>query len=284
MKKTQIIVWISALVGFGWIGLNTYHYFLDKKNPELIVSGIGNDHYYAGDIACIVNGSHSYKVKKISVFLDGTPLIYNFTLNKKSFEHPFTINTRALTNGKHDLKVSIVDGTYQSHETTKDYTFNVDNTPLQAAFVKQNNDVKVFQGKTVVIQFQVSKALKEAKVHAFSKTFNCVPEKVDSLIYETFIPIDCEETPNEYPFTITCTDHVENVVTLEGKLQVIPFPFKKQNLTIDDDYAKQQKELGQSQTLLNDQLVVLAQRSPQKKLWQGQIGRASCRERVSSPV
>ena len=271
MKKTQFLCGALVLAVFGWVGINTYHYCLDKKNPEVIVSGIINEHYYAGDISCTVNGCHSYKVGKISVFLDGTPLIYNFSINKKCFEHSFAINTRALTNGKHDLKVVVIDGTYHTHQTIKEYVFNVDNTPLQAAFVKQNTDTKVFQGRTLTLQFQVNKQLKEAKVHAFSKVFNCVPEKSDSFIYEAFVPIDCEETPNEYLFTVSCVDEVENVVTLEGKVQVVPFPFKKQILTIDDDYAKQQKELGQSQTLLNDQLIVLAQRSPQKKLWHGQF-------------
>src|SRR4051812_41910392 len=110
MKKLQLIGWVCALALTGWIGVNTYHYFFDKKSPELIFSGVSDGAYYAGDISCVINGYHPYKVGKISVFLDGTPLIYNFSIGKRSFEHPFTINTRTLTNGKHDLKVKLVDG------------------------------------------------------------------------------------------------------------------------------------------------------------------------------
>ncbi len=271
MKKLQFLVWAVVIGIFLWAGKNTYHYFFDKNCPELLISGVVGGNYYAGDISCVLNGSHSYKVGKISVFLDGTPLIYNFSINKSSFEHPFTINTRTLTNGKHDLKITAIDGAFHKNTIAKDFGFNVDNAPLQAAFVKQNPDIKVFQGRTVMLQFQVSKPLKEAKVNAFSKTFICVPEKPGSLIYEAYIPVDCEEVPNEYLFTINCMDQVENVVTLEGRIQVVPFPFKKGNLVVSDDYINQQKELGLSQTLLNDQLFALAQKSPQEKLWQGQF-------------
>ncbi len=271
MKKIQLLGW-SLVIGLCvWAGRNTYHYFLDKNCPEVLVSGVENDHYYAGDISCVVNGSHSYKVGKISVFLDGTPLIYNFSINKSSFEKPFSINTRTLTNGKHDLKIGLIDGTYHKNKVEKDIVFHVDNAPLQAAFVKQNPDIKVFQGRTVMLQFQVSKGLKEAKVQVFSKAFTCVPEKPGSLIYEAYIPVDCEETPNEYVFAVSCIDQVDNVVTLEGKVQVVPFPFKKGNLVVSDDYIAQQKELGLSHNLLNEQLFALSQKSPQEKLWQGQF-------------
>jgi hypothetical protein len=276
MKKLQLLGWIFILGFCGWIGKNTYHYFFDKKSPEVILSGIVNGGYYAGDISCVVNGSHPYKVGKISVFLDGTPLIYNFSLGKSSFEHPFTINTRTLTNGKHDLKVKLIDGTFHKNEACKECQFNVDNTHLQAAFVRSVTDLKVFQGRTLTLQFQTSKPLKEAKVHAFSKQFDCVPEKEGSLVYEAFVPIDCEETPNEYLFTVNCIDQVENVVTLEGKVQVVPFPFKKGNLSVPvgsatAEYVAKEKELGLSQKILNDQLAELAEKSPHKKLWQGQF-------------
>ena len=271
MKKLQLVGWLSVLAIGGWIGVNTYHYFFDKKSPEVILSGVSDGAYYAGDISCVINGYHPYKVGKISVFLDGTPLIYNFSIGKCSFEHPFTINTRTLTNGKHDLKVRLVDGTFHKNEAIKECQFTIDNTPLQAAFVRQNPDLKVFQGRTLLVQFQASKPLKEAKVQAFSKSFNCVPEKESSLVYESFVPIDCEENPNEYLFSVNCMDLVENVVTLEGKVQVVPFPFKKSNLAVSADYVAKEKELGQSQQLLNDALAHLATQSPQEKLWHGQF-------------
>ncbi len=269
MKMLRTFLWLLLLSGGGWVGYNVYQYFFNISVPESFLSGVKEGGYYAGDISCVVNGSHSYKVGKISVFLDGTPLIYNFSIGKKSFEHPFALNSRTLTNGAHVLKVSLTDGTFKKNECVKEYNFNVDNTPLQAAFLRQSNDSRVFQGRTLHVQFQSSKPLKDAQVHLLSKKYACFPEAKDSLIYETYIPVECEQKPNEYPFSIDCIDPVDNVVTLEGKLQVVAFPFKKQRLHVSAEKIKEEKEMGVSQQLLEDQIKMLLEKSPSKKLWNG---------------
>lgn len=269
MKMLKTFLWLLLLSGGGWIGYNTYHYFFNVSTPESFLSGIKDGGYYAGDISCVVNGSHPYKVGKISVFLDGTPLIYNFSIGKQTFEHPFALNTRTLTNGSHTLKVSLTDGTFKKNECVKEYNFHIDNTPLQAAFLRQSNDSRVFQGRTLHVQFQSSKPLKDAQVQVLSKKYACFPESEGSLIYETYIPVECEEKPNEYPLTIDCIDPVDNVVTLEGKLQVVAFPFKKQRLHVSAEKIKEEKEMGVSQQLLEDQIKDLLEKSPNKKLWHG---------------
>lgn len=269
MQKIRTALWLATLMIGAWVGFNTYHYFFNANMPESFVSGIKENGYYAGDISCVVNGSHDYKVGKISVFLDGTPLIYNFSIGKKSFEHPFAINTRTLTNGKHALQTKVVDGTFKRNECTQTYNFHVDNTPLQAAFTRQNQDSRVFQGRTLHVQFQVNKPLKEAKVHAFTKEYNCFPESDKSLIYEAYIPIECEEKPNEYLMTVDCIDPVDNVVTLEGKVQIVGFPFKKQNLHVSAEKIEEEKKMGVSQRLLDEQIAELTKKSPCKKLWRG---------------
>src|SRR3989338_2354070 len=230
--RIKLLFWLLALLIFGWTGKNLYHYFFSKQIPELIITGIENNTYYAGDISCIISGSHPYKVGTVSVFLDNKPLTYNFSISKKSFEYPCPLNTRTLTNGKHTLQVKIIDGTYHKKEASTSCDFSVDNIPLQASFV-QIQDLRVFQGRTMHVQFQTNKSLKEATVHIFNKQFPCMPETENSLLYEAFIPIDCEEVPNEYIFTISCIDPVDNVVTLENKLQVVPFPFKKGQLSVN---------------------------------------------------
>ncbi len=269
MFKLRTIITLSVLFILGWTGLNMYHYFFDKNIPELILTGIKNDDHYAGDISCIVHGSHSYKVGKISVFLDETPLIYNFSIGKQSFEHPFSINTRALTYGKHTLGIKLVDGTYQKNICEKIYTFFVDNIPLQAAFTHQESEIKAFQGRTLHVQFQTSKLLKEGKVTIFSEDFLCFPEAKNSTIYEAFIPVDCEQAPNEYLFQVNCVDNVDNVITLESKVQVVPFPFKHQKLHVSDKKIEEEKIAGASQKLLDEKLKNYVDLSPHQKLWHG---------------
>ena len=270
MFKLRTVITLAVLFFIGWTGLNIYHYFFDKSIPELILTGIKNDGHYAGDISCIVHGSHSYKVGKISVFLDETPLVYNFSIGKQSFEHPFTINTKALTYGKHTLGIKLIDGTYQKNVCEGNYTFFVDNIPLQAAFTHQESDLKVFQGRTLHIQFQTSKLLKEAKVTIFSEQFSCYPEAKNSTIYETFIPVECEQAPNEYLFQVNCIDNVDNTILLEGKVQVIPFPFKKQKLLrVSEEKVEREKEAYASQKLLDEKLKNYVALSPAHKLWHG---------------
>lgn len=251
-----------------YVGWNGYHYFFDKYNPTVQLIGLQKDGYYAGEIACIVNGHHPYKVKYISLFLDGAPLIHNFSIGKKEFEHPFSLNTQTLKNGPHTLDIKATDGTYYKNTATQSLSFNVDNTPLQAAFVQQNNDKKIFQGKTLHVQFQVNKPLKNAKFSIFSKNFNCYPEKKNTLIYEAFIPIDCEETPTEYPFAIHCMDAVENNVVLEGKVHIIEYPFKKNTLAVNQEKMKQEREAS-SEEGIYEHLAQLSEQSPQEKLWNG---------------
>jgi hypothetical protein len=246
MSKIKIISWILVLSITGWIATKAYYFFFANTNPQLALSGIVDGGYYAGDVACVVNGEHPYKVKTITVMLDGKPLTYNFS-----------------------MRIKLVDGTLKKNPVSKDLAFYVDNTPLQAAFVKQATEYRVFQGKTLHIQFQTNKPLKEAHVNVFSNVFPCFPEAKNSLIYETFIPIECEATPNEYVLTIDCRDYVDNLVTLEAKVQIVPFPFKKHVLHVDQQHIEREKEIGASQELLNNEMKRLTQVSPREKLWTG---------------
>lgn len=269
MKKSSLLFWVLVMSGLGWIGFNAYNYFFNQASPELLLSGIVDKGYYAADVACCVSGSHPYKVGKISVLLDNAPLVYNFSIAKQSFEYPFTINTKTLPNGPHTLVVKVVDGTFHKHTTQKEFTFQVDNVPLQAAFVRQASELRVFQGRTLHVQFQVNKPLKEAYISVFSKMYPCFPEAKHSLVYETYVPVECEEKPSEYPFTITCVDFVDSTVQLEGKLQVVGYPFKKQKLHVSPEKIAQEKAVSESQQLLDARLAEVTHASPKEKLWNG---------------
>lgn len=269
MKKSSLLFWMFVLGVGGWIGFNGYHYFLNHASPELLLSGVCDQGHYSGDVACCVSGSHPYKVGKISVLLDNAPLVHNFSISKQSFEYPFTLNTKTLNNGKHTLVVKVVDGTFHKNTAHISYDFQVDNVPLQAAFVRQSSESRVFQGRTLHVQFQVNKPLKESQISLLSKTYQCFPEAKNSLVYETYVPIECEEKPNEYPFTVTCVDPVNNNVQLEGKVQVVGYPFKKQTLHVSAEKIAQEKAVSESQQQLDFKLAQLTQDSPKEKMWNG---------------
>lgn len=267
--KIKVLALALGLLIVGFFGWRTYHYFFDKGYPSLNLIGIEEGGHYAGDLHASLAGKDSYKVSDISMWLDGAPLLTKFKINSSSFEHPFFIPTKPLPNGKHTLKVEAINGTHAGNKTNIERIFYIDNAPLQAAFLRPDTEYKVFQGRTLHIQFQVNKDIREAHVETLSNSFPCFPEAKNSHIYECFIPINCEEKPNEYPLIVSITDRVGNSMHVDHKFQVILFPFKKQLLQVGSEKMKTEKELGLSDVALEQELEELLKKSPQEKLWSG---------------
>lgn len=253
-----------------WLGWKTYNYYLDDTQPNVDIVGFTENFYHAGDLALTIKGSHSYKVSRMSVWLDGKPLHVDYKIGKSSFERPLQIPTSQLANGKHSIKISLLSGTRQSRTVEREYEFFVDNLPLHAGFVEKDHQFKVFQGRTLHIQIQTNKVIKKAVVATLSKEFACVQENENSTIYECFIPVGCEETPNEYPFVVTVEDYIGQRSILDGALQVMAFPFKKQVLhKIDPAVFEAEKQQGKPQQEFSDLMERAARESMPKKLWHG---------------
>jgi len=264
-RLLKSIVFLLVFSIFGWVGWSSYMYFFDTSLPQVSVVGLNTASYCCGDVQCMLL---SDKKCKVSIQLDGQLLNSHEELCKPDQECQFTIPTRTISNGKHILKVSAVDSTYRKNKTCYECDFYVDNTPLQAAFVKPDSDYKVLQGRTLHVQFQVNKAIKEAKVKALAQDWECYAESSSSLIYQCPIPITCEEQPNEYLFTVELTDCVGNTLTLDNKFQVVFFPFKKERLNVSPEKVKEERELGLADDL-EIKLEDIAKNSLPEKLWRG---------------
>lgn len=265
MKARQIVLGLIGMVsGLGCWYL--YTYFFDVAQPELVLNGLLQDHYYNGEIPCLLT---SNKAGSLSVWLDNKPLAQQFAIRSKSYEYPFVIPTQTLHDGTHNLKATFTDNTFHHNVTTVACNFCVDNTPLRAAFVKPDSLYKVFQGRTLHIQVQTNKPIKCAKVHALSQTYECYPETKGSCIYECYMPIACEEQPNEYLLSVDVTDNVNNAVHLDHKLQVVMYPFKKQAIAVDQSTVQQAQDEGPNEREFEALIEKLSQNSPQEKLWRG---------------
>lgn len=263
---------LSPLIIFGiLIGGYYARSVFDRTPPHLTLVGIEDGGTYAGDVPCVVTGADNYKVAQLSIFLDEKPLISHYKINRKRFEYPFLIATKPLPQGKHMLKIEATDGSSRKNELRKELTFFVDNDPLQAAFVKVDGDFKVFQGRTLHVQFQVNKEIKEATVETLSNTYPCMRESARSMVYECFIPISCEEIPNEHLFKITIVDKVGNQVNLENKFVIVMYPFKKQLLAIGSSKIKEEEELGKPEKDLEIAVEEATEQSPKEKLWHGEF-------------
>ena len=269
---------IIALVVAFWFGWQLYSYFLDKTGPCIVVKGIDEHCHHSGEVSCCVG---SDKSGDVSLWIDGQPVVINNRI-KAAQEQSFVIPTKPLGNGKHLLKAEFSDSTFNRNKVLIDREFYVDNVPLQAVFVKTGAAYKVFQGRTLHIQFQANKEIKHAFVSTLSREFECFPEAKNSKIYECFIPIECEEQANEYLLSIRVEDKVGNTLHLDNKFQIIAYPFKKEVMTVASAKVQEEKSLGKDGKNFEDVVAQLALQSPREKLWRGsfcapiEIQRVTC--------
>lgn len=264
--RLRLLVVLGLLCIVGLIGFKSYTYFFDTRLPQITISGLKENAYCSGDVVCSVSTDKS---GQISLWLDDQPLTRAYEGIKRNHEYPFTIPTQTLSNGKHVLKAELTDSSFHKNRVSTGCSFFVDNLPLQAALVQSESDYKVLQGRTLHIQFQVNKEIESAYVYALANKYQCFPEAKNSMIYECFIPITCEENPNENLFSVEIADKVGNNITLDNKFQVVLFPFKKQTLQVSAEKVQEEKEKGSDQQLLEQALVTISNDSPREKLWHG---------------
>lgn len=265
MSNTKLaVIFIVGLLS-AWTGYTLYNYFFDLTYPVVRLCGIEDGGCYAGDVPCVLSGSDDYKVGMVSIWIDQKPVVSHHIINKKEFEYSFPVSTKVLNDGKHSLKVVVHDASYRKNATILESQFTVDNVPLRIAFVTAETAHKVFQGRTLHLQFQSNKALKKAYIETLSQHYPCIQESETSLIYECFIPIRSDENPSEHLFTVHAFDDVGTEVTLIGKFQVVMYPFKKQFIKARD--TSKQTELGLSEAQFEADMARVTRESPYKKKW-----------------
>ncbi len=255
----------------GYIGWNYYLYYTNETPPTIEVHGIHPDGGAAGDVKVTIVGSDSYKVATLKVDLDGEPLIKETYIGKSSFSYPFTLSTGTLEQGSHSLTVQITNAAAKKQTSQEELFFYVDNLPLQAAITKNEADARVYQGRTLHIEFQANKALKDANLKTLSESYPCFLQSNRGYIYECFVPVECEEVAQEYPYIIEVADYAGDTINLDGKFKVVEFPFKKQTIRVDKEKIAEEAELGLPVQQLEDDIERITKQSPKKKLWHGKF-------------
>ncbi len=264
--RLRYLVFCAVFALGGLFGWRSYQYFFDATKPLIELKGLAAYGCYAGDMPCTILSS---KRGEVSIWLDDQPLVSQFKITNSEDGYPFTIPTQTIANGTHTLRARVIDKRFHKNSTQLEREFQVDNVPLHASLVKADADHKVFQGRTLHVQFQVNKAIKDASITVLSQTYDCFPEGKNSSIYEAFIPISCEESPNEYLFSIDVKDKVGNSTHVDNKFQVVPYPFKKQTLQISAEKIKEEQELGRDSKEFGELIEKLTAASPKEKLWKG---------------
>lgn len=254
----------------GFVGRKMYLYYFDTTPPIISIQGFEDEKGYSGDVQGSIKGSSKYKVSHVSMWLDGTTVHEEFKVNRKQFDHPISIPYKSIPDGKHSIKFEIVDATKHKNTTTVERIFYTDNLPLQASLVSLSSSCKVLQGRCLYLQLQVNKPIKSATINILQNKYNFFLEHKNALTYEAIIPIECEQEAGEYPYTVDVVDHLGATLILEGKMQVISFPFKRRTLTITGNKLQTELEFTKLQEQdLEELMEKFAKESPQEKLWTG---------------
>ena len=263
------IISVVVLVG-AFVGWRYYAYYSSDTPPVVEVLGVESGGGLSGEARLVIKAYDAYKVGSLKVDLDGKSFVAVAPF-VRSFSYPFTLITKDLEQGHHALTIEVVSAAQKAKKTFMEVPFYVDNLPLQAALTKNESDARVYQGRTLHVEFQTNKEIKQAVLKTLSESYPCYLQSNRGYIYECFVPIDCEEVAQEYPYSIDVADWVGEAVTLEGKFRVVTFPFKKQTIRIDKEKIQQENEIGRPEKELADDIQVLTKKSPKKKLWHGRF-------------
>lgn len=259
------------IVGFlSWyIGNNIYLYYYNTQDPIIVIDGLSDQNYFAGKLTAKITADHPYKIATCTVLIDGKQIAH-YQVSRAHFELPCSYSLDAIENGKHHIKFIVTSGARHKNKVEIDKVFYVDNAQLQAGFIKPASDYKVLQGRCLHVQFQVNKPIKQAVVTALARQYFAYPESNGSLVYEAFIPTDCDQHPSDYAFAVAIADHVGNDFNLQSTFQVNSFAFKKKTLHVPSGALDREREFTQlSEKDFESKMEELTLQSIQEKMWQG---------------
>ncbi|MGE0009569.1 MAG: M23 family metallopeptidase [Candidatus Babeliales bacterium] len=269
MNLIKAAIYFLLFATIAYSGWWIYTYTFDTEAPVITLEGLDEGSTHKDMLKATLNGSDRYRIRAITVTVDDEPIVDNKIINRSSVRLPLTFDTHAMAQGKHTLKVEAQDGSYAQNKMAFTRTFFVDNLPLHFSLMRPTGDVRIFQGKTIHVQFQLNKS--EVKAHAtlFGQTYPCFPVTKSSLVWECFVPVPCEQDPGEYVLELVVEDGVGGSHKEEIPLQIVAFPFKTSSLTVSQEKMDKELEMSRSQQELDDRFAALFKESPQEKLWHG---------------
>lgn len=248
-----------------WGVCKSYVYMFDTTAPAITLHTLHDAMWISGEASCDISVD---KPGYVSIYIDGKLFVEDAYVDTSKHAYSWLIPQEFLSDGEHVVKISCVDRSYHANKSCKECRLYVDNNPLHAMLVSSEN-VRVLQGRTLHIKFQVNKEIDRAILHALAESYDCFTATQEPHVYECFIPISCEEKPNEYLFSVEIKDKVGNKVALDNKFEIVAGSFKKQSITIDPLKMKQEQEIGRDEAEFEDVIAQLTKDSPKTKLWQG---------------
>lgn len=282
LKAFAIALCIILIAWF--TGKATYRYFTFNQAPIVSMNNLTQEATYNKELRCSIVAKNDYKISHVRTFLDGREIDLGKSGNVRArqFEIPLNIDTTHMADGKHILTIEAIDTSYHHNASKNQWVFFVDNKPLRTTFIESS--YKVDQGKTLHLKIQANKKLKVTRVQLLSKSYECTPINDTCNIYECFIPIECDENPQEIIATATIEDLVNNTMTLNVNVQIVAFAFKKQKgFVVAQEKLNEESEVSSSHKVLEEALAKWVKESPKKKLWHGPFETPIEVQRMATP-
>lgn len=285
MARSKNIPLIIVLTITGlYISYRIISYFTHTKNPSIAIVGMYRGDHYKGVVNASIQADSSYKINRVCALVDGNrqATILDTSIGKASFDVSLQIDTTVLEDGKHELVVNAIDSSYNQNKTQVSLSFFVDNRELEAQFIEPAYNV--LQGRTVHALVKTSKPVSSVVVSSLGQSFEAYPVDASAMMYEAFIPTDCEVSAQGYPLQASIVDFVGNTATIENNLAITSCTFPKQKgFKVTQGKLEEEKELSINTRVLEDALSKWLVDSPKKKMWQGPFIMPCEVQRISTP-
>ncbi len=272
---------LLVLLFTAWAGYKSYRYFTHNQKPDIDLLGIVADGSYARTMEGVLNAHNGYKIDTVSIYIDDK-LAWEKRIKAAEFQEPVSIQTAGISDGEHTLKIKAYDSSYNKNSCETSYQITIDNAPLKVSLL--TDSLTVFQGKTAMIKFAANKPLASAEATFMRNTYSCCPETEGSLVYQAFLPVDCEAQEGLYTATLALQDNVSNKQQLSCPITIKNFEFKKQRgFAIDSEKFSHEKEISLSAQAFAQAIEKTSLDSPKKKLWVGKFELPIDSQRMTTP-
>lgn len=226
-----------------------------------------------------------YGLKSLEILIDHKQISHPAlasVYNQEQCSLTLSFPTDDLENGEHLITIKSNDKSYHANQSMLIKKFIINKTMLSLSQLAREYTIK--QGRTLHLTFLSNKPLTQSCVKFLGAEYSCYPQNKETLIYESFVPIDCEQMPGTHNLEIFAQDKSNTNLTLKIPVTIEKVVFPRQKgFSVKEEKIAQEKEMSMNDTILEKALTQWLQDSPKEKLWQGPFEKPIEVKSISTP-
>jgi len=265
LKKNSIIISLIFLIILIILAIYFSPYYLDNKNPYLEIQGIDEDKEYRGILEFAVDCyDKQVGIKIIKVFVEE-----NIEFEKKLKYYPkqhreqIKIDTTHLTDGKHELFIELIDGSWRRNHNKAEFVITIDNNPPEVEFILKPQTV--LQGNTLMVIAHSQEPLVNLQGNIFNRDVKFYPNKG---YYRSLVGISVHQEIGQYILKIIAEDKAGNFTKKQKTVRVIEGKFEKGIVNLSGDKKRLLTDNEARKLDYAERAKAYSHFEP-KQLWQG---------------